>query len=95
MSHGWDHYVGAEGATLSMNRYGASAPSKVLLKEFGFTATVYVTTYYVQRNHPIYRLALQYMFWKTAFTTAIFTGLLVHLNGMGSPKGDACDPHDP
>lgn len=75
--------------TIDDGFYGTAALAAPILKEFGFTATVYVTTYYVQRNHPIYRLALQYMFWKTALTTVNFTGLPVHLNGMGSPKGDA------
>jgi transketolase len=38
VSQGWERYVGSEGATISMRRYGASAPYQVLLKEFGFTA---------------------------------------------------------
>jgi len=36
-----------------------------ILQALGFTATVYVTTYYVRHNHPIFRIALQYLFWKT------------------------------
>jgi peptidoglycan/xylan/chitin deacetylase (PgdA/CDA1 family) len=36
-----------------------------LLKRYGLPATVYVTSYYVQRNHPVFRLVVQYMFWKT------------------------------
>jgi transketolase len=35
---GWDRYVGAAGATLTHDRFGASAPYKVLAEEFGFTA---------------------------------------------------------
>src|SRR5262245_22366687 len=35
-----------------------------LLRSAGFPATVYVTTYYVDRPGPIYRLAIQYVFWK-------------------------------
>lgn len=31
----------------------------------GLPATVYVTTYYVENPHPIFRLVVQYMFWKT------------------------------
>jgi len=34
---GWDRYVGARGGMLSMERFGASAPSEVLLSEYGFT----------------------------------------------------------
>jgi transketolase len=35
---GWSHYVGAAGAMIGMTSFGASAPLKVLQKEFGFTA---------------------------------------------------------
>ena len=34
---GWAHYVGLDGAILGMKTFGASAPLKVLQKEFGFT----------------------------------------------------------
>lgn len=36
-SQGWERYVGSEGAVISMERFGASAPGKVLLEKFGFT----------------------------------------------------------
>lgn len=35
---GWGHYVGTQGAVIGMKTFGASAPLKVLLKEFGFTS---------------------------------------------------------
>jgi transketolase len=34
---GWAHYVGLDGVILGMKTFGASAPLKVLQKEFGFT----------------------------------------------------------
>jgi transketolase len=34
---GWAHYVGSTGAVIGMTTFGASAPLKVLQKEFGFT----------------------------------------------------------
>jgi transketolase len=34
---GWERYVGCEGAVLSMDRFGASAPGKILFEKFGFT----------------------------------------------------------
>jgi transketolase len=34
---GWERYVGCHGAVLSMERFGASAPGKVLFEKFGFT----------------------------------------------------------
>ena len=36
---GWCRYVGMDGAILGMKTFGASAPLKVLQKEFGFTAS--------------------------------------------------------
>ncbi len=36
-SLGWERYVGAEGAVISIERFGASAPAKVLFEKFGFT----------------------------------------------------------
>jgi len=35
---GWHKYVGAQGAILGIERYGASAPYQVLFEKFGFTA---------------------------------------------------------
>jgi len=34
---GWAHYVGTTGSVIGMTTFGASAPLKVLQKEFGFT----------------------------------------------------------
>jgi transketolase len=36
-SFGWERWVGAEGAVLGQNDYGASAPYQDLAKHFGFT----------------------------------------------------------
>lgn len=34
---GWDRYIGAHGDMLGVDRFGASAPAEVLLREYGFT----------------------------------------------------------
>ncbi|MEM0980205.1 MAG: transketolase [Cyanobacteria bacterium P01_H01_bin.58] len=34
---GWCRYVGAEGDVISVERFGASAPGKIILEKFGFT----------------------------------------------------------
>jgi transketolase len=34
---GWAHYIGTTGSVIGMTTFGASAPLKVLQKEFGFT----------------------------------------------------------
>ncbi len=37
-SFGWHEWVGADGAVLSVDRYGASAPGDRVMEEYGFTA---------------------------------------------------------
>lgn len=37
-SFGWHKYIGMEGAAVSIDRFGASAPGGVCLEKFGFTA---------------------------------------------------------
>jgi len=37
VSFGWDAYVGQNGASISIERYGASAPVADVMKEYGFT----------------------------------------------------------
>ena len=37
VSQGWDRYIGANGGMISVERFGASAPAEVLLREYGFT----------------------------------------------------------
>lgn len=36
-SFGWDRYVGDQGDVLGINRFGASAPGPVVIKEYGFS----------------------------------------------------------
>ncbi|MGA8643123.1 transketolase [Candidatus Binatus sp.] len=35
---GWERYVGLEGAVIGLNRFGASAPGEIVMRELGFTA---------------------------------------------------------
>jgi transketolase len=37
VSQGWDRYIGPRGDMLSVERFGASAPGGVVLREYGFT----------------------------------------------------------
>ena len=43
-SFGWQKYSGLDGAVVSIDHYGASAPAGVLFKEFGFTVENIVET---------------------------------------------------
>ena len=45
--------------------YGNYLHCASLHEEFRLPATIYVTTYYVVKQAPIFRHAVQYMFWKT------------------------------
>jgi len=38
VSQGWHRYVGSRGDVLAVDRFGASAPGDVMLREYGFTA---------------------------------------------------------
>ena len=37
VAQGWHRYVGDAGDVLSVERFGASAPGEVVLREYGFT----------------------------------------------------------
>jgi transketolase len=43
-SYGWHKYTGLDGATVSIDRFGASAPGPVCLEKFGFTVDNVVAT---------------------------------------------------
>ena len=34
---GWERYVGLDGAIIGLNRFGASAPGEIVMRELGFT----------------------------------------------------------
>ena len=36
-SFGWHKFIGLDGDSVTMNRFGASAPGGTCMKEFGFT----------------------------------------------------------
>ena len=43
ISQGWDKWIGDKGATLAVDRYGASAPYKVIFEKYGFSVENVVT----------------------------------------------------
>lgn len=46
-----------------------------LLAEFGFPATVYLTSYYCQLQRPVFNTALRYIFWRSRDRTLETNGL--------------------
>jgi peptidoglycan/xylan/chitin deacetylase (PgdA/CDA1 family) len=75
--------------TIDDGFYSVAALAVPILNQFGFTATIYVTTYYVQHNNPIFRLALQYIFWKATAGALNCTGLPGGIDGLQPTKGNA------
>lgn len=59
-----------------------------ILSDHGFPSTVYVTSYYVKHAAPVFRLVIQYMFWKTARSRVSFIGRDWQPDG----EIDLCDP---
>jgi transketolase len=50
---GWERYVGNDGAIIGVNRFGASAPGPVVMREFGFTPehVVEISKQVLKRRH--------------------------------------------
>lgn len=67
--------------------YQLAAP---MLEELEFTATIYVTTYYMQKQAPIFRLVIQYMFWKSRAADVDLAPWLPERNvTLGTPQAAA------
>jgi peptidoglycan/xylan/chitin deacetylase (PgdA/CDA1 family) len=65
---------GATVITIDDGFYSVHALAAPLLEAYGFPATAYVSTYYVEHQAPIYRLAVQYLFWRAPRRTVRFDG---------------------
>ena len=55
-----------------------------LLKKFNYPSTLYVTTYYVEKQTPIYGLTISYMFFKTSLKIIPAT----NFSGLETPMTD-------
>lgn len=51
--------------TIDDGFYGTYAAAFPTLVRHAYPATVYVTTYYMEKADPVFGLAVQYLFWKT------------------------------
>jgi peptidoglycan/xylan/chitin deacetylase (PgdA/CDA1 family) len=52
--------------TIDDGFYGTNLWALDSFRQFGFPATIFVTTYYSLNGGPVFRLCVQYMFWKSA-----------------------------
>jgi len=52
VSQGWWRYVGERGDVVSVDRFGASAPGPVVMREYGFSADAVVDRALALLGHP-------------------------------------------
>jgi len=67
--------------------YGFLDVAVPLLREFAYPCTVYVTSYYVLHQNPIFRLAIQYAFWKSSRDSLSVGDLIPQLPGRHAVQG--------
>jgi peptidoglycan/xylan/chitin deacetylase (PgdA/CDA1 family) len=72
---------GAVAITIDDGFYSVFHCAMPVLKRHAFPATVYVTSYYAQKRNPIFRLAVQYIFWKTREDEIDTAGLKLRISG--------------
>jgi len=58
-----------------------------ILREYGYPATLYVTTYYVRYCQPIFRLAVQYAYWRTSLSSFSLDDLIPGVSGLTPTRG--------
>lgn len=69
---------------------GVHALAAPIFAAHAFPATVYITSYYVTHANPVFRLAMQYIAWKSRAPKIELTGLLPGMHGSLVPRaGDA------
>jgi peptidoglycan/xylan/chitin deacetylase (PgdA/CDA1 family) len=73
--------------TIDDGFYSVLSLAAPLLREFAMPATLYVTSYYVVKRVPIFRLVVQYMLWKAP-------ARVVDLAGAGFPAPATLDLAD-
>jgi len=70
--------------TIDDGFYGTYRYGRDLMRDLRVPMTIYVTSYYVTHENPIYGLAVQYMFWKTTATSVDLTGLGLPRTGVAA-----------
>lgn len=52
--------------TIDDGFYNVLAKTAPIIEEYKLPATLYLTSYYVEKGVPVFRLVVQYLFWKTS-----------------------------
>ena len=74
--------------TIDDGFFGVFQSAWPVLRMHSFPATVYITSYYVEKQNPVFRLAVQYLFWKTTHEE-------LDTNGLGLPFSGVLPLHTP
>jgi hypothetical protein len=78
--------------TIDDGFYGVLKLAAPMLKRHEFPATLYVTSYYSLKGTPVFRLAVQYIFWKTTAATLDTEGLGLPLSSaVVGIRGPECE----
>jgi peptidoglycan/xylan/chitin deacetylase (PgdA/CDA1 family) len=67
--------AGATVITFDDGFYSSWKAAVPILEELKLPATIYATTYYCTKGTPVFRLAVQYLFWRTTRTALDLAGL--------------------
>jgi peptidoglycan/xylan/chitin deacetylase (PgdA/CDA1 family) len=67
--------------TIDDGFYGTYRLAWPMLQRYGFPATIYSTTYYSVKEHPVFGLVVEYMLWKTRATHLDLDTLAIPLPG--------------
>jgi peptidoglycan/xylan/chitin deacetylase (PgdA/CDA1 family) len=76
--------LGAVVITIDDGFYGTYRVAWPLLQRYGFSATIYTTSYYCVKEHPVFGLVVEYMLWGTRATTLDLDQLGLDLQRAGT-----------
>ena len=73
--------------TIDDGFFGTYERAWPILTRLNLPATLYVTSYYVANNNPMFGLTVEYLFWKTTRTEVDLSGIELPVTGL-IPLGD-------
>lgn len=75
--------------TIDDGPYSVPAKAAPVLKRLGLPATVYQTTYYTDHREPVFRMACQYLVWRSDRESVSLDGLVEGVSGRLELSSDA------
>ena len=77
--------------TFDDGMYDFHAAAVPILQEFGYPATVYVTTYYAEKQVPVFKVACRYLLWTGRGRTIAGDGLTTDGEALHLPQSNQHD----